>query len=320
MPIETRRFAVSLCALCAILAGAPAPARGWSAGTHVYAARHTDKKAGQVDANELCNRAFGANAVDLFNRDFTPAGQLLAGVLHDRGLLVPLLPYGGARTDAEVAFAYGFATHNDTWGTDSVAHYAGITFGRDQGYVIAKAATLAPELRALIGDELPFRDDQLLLVAHILVEYGVDFLLASVDPSVGPALVASTACPAPAGIDFLADALAPAFEPFVGAEAARSMVLGAAPRFLAELRGTGFALMLPPDQGIPLVAAANAAQAEGLLGLPPGALDPVRPMLAAIAEYGIWRGMQLCAPDFLDEIGAMIGRVNGQTSARGISP
>src|SRR5512138_1742306 len=148
---RSRRIWKSL-AVSAAVAGMPAAASAWAAGTHAYVAKHTDKKADQLDAVEWCNRVYGANATDLFNTDFTENGQKLAAAMHDRARLLPLVPWdvAKARNERARAFAFGMASHNDTWGTDSVAHYDGITFGRGEGYVVAKAKVLAPELAALL--------------------------------------------------------------------------------------------------------------------------------------------------------------------------
>ncbi len=318
---------VASLAACAALAGTPAAALAWAAGTHAYIALHTYKKAGHVDANELCNRVYGANASDLFNTDFTATGQQLAAVMHDRNRLVPLLPWAIAGTgNARArAFAYGMASHNDTWGTDAIAHYDGIGYGRDVGYVVAKALVLRDELRAALPPELALDDAQLLGVAHPLVEYGIDVLVAGVDPAVSPALMQATACwtpegEAPAQVELLLAALVPELGKDVGAAAAANEIGIALPELLADLYGSGYVLGFPPDVAVAMFAAATAARAEAFLGLPPGALDPIRPQLAALAAYGISRGMELCAPDLGDELDATIGRVNGRMSATGISP
>lgn len=309
---------VMLCATLAALAGVPAAAFAWAAGTHAYIAVHTAKKAGLTDASALCNRTYGANAVDMFNRVFTPEGKLLAAALHDPAGDGNVQPWHAAVTPAERAFGYGFASHNDAWGTDSIAHYTGITFGKDVGYIIAKAGLLREELRPLVQGALPMSEDQLLLVSHILVEYSVDLLLAESDPSVAPALMQSAACPGPAGVGLLVDALVPAFSAVVPPEVAEQMILTVEPQFRQGLYVNG-AVLGRPD-AIQLLAQGTAGQAEAFLGLPSGALDAVRDQLAAIAAYGIWRGKALCAPDVLDEIEATIGLVNGRMSAKGISP
>lgn len=322
-----RRVVTSL-AVCAAVAGVPAAALAWAAGTHAYIAKHTDKKAGQVDANELCNRIYGANATDLFNTTFTTNGRILADAMHDRDRLVPLLPWNLAQagSDRARAFAFGMASHNDTWGTDSIAHYSGITYGRGEGYVVAKALIVRDELKALLPPELGFTDGQLLTVAHTLVEYGIDVLVAGADPTVSADLMAATACWRPEGelpaqVALLLAALVPALAADVGGpDQAMQEIVNALPTFMGDMGGSGYVLGLPPDEAVAMFAEATAYRAEAFLGLPPGSLEPIRPQLEAVASYGIWRGVQLCAPDFMAELEATIGRVNGRMSAQRISP
>jgi hypothetical protein len=91
-------------------------------------------------------------------------------------------------------------------------------------------------------------------------------------------------------------------------------------QFLPELGATGFVLTLPREVAIQAIATATASRAENFLGLPPGALEPIRPQLVALCAGGIQGGILLTQDDFLDEIDATIGRVNGKMSSLGISP
>ncbi len=320
---KINRRAVALLAACAIVAGMPGAALAWAAGTHVYIAKNTTKKAGLTTPNEMCNRMFGSNAVDMFNTVFTEQGQRLADALHDPARLLPLAPWHMASGDVQVAFAYGFASHNNTWGTDSVAHYSGITFGKDQGYIIAKAQLLKEQLRPYIPPEIQplLSEDALLLVAHVLTEYGVDLQLAAVDPSLGYDVMSSTGCETPVPIAFIVGSLAPALASDAGGEIeASAAIVNALQHFVPELFATGYVLTLPRPIAIQAIAQSAAANAEGLLHLPPHALDPIRPQLVALCAAGIQGGMALTQDDFLDEIGATIGRVNGKMSSLGISP
>jgi hypothetical protein len=316
--------ALALCAAC-VFAGTPAAALAWAAGTHAYIAKHSDKKSDLVDANELCNRIYGANATDLFNTKFTGRGQELGKIMHDRSRLVPLAPWRFATGDRALAFAYGMASHNDTWGTDSIAHYAGVTFGREEGYVVAKAGLLAEELGALLQGTLDLPPEALLTVSHVLVEYGIDILVAQADPTISQHLMAATACWAPEGeppaqLLLLLESLVPELAKDVGEATATAEILEALPAFLSDLGGTGWVLGLPPPAAVDTMAAITAGRAESFLGLPPGYLDAIRPQLQQVAAYGISRGMALCAPDVMAELEATIGRVNGKMSSEGISP
>lgn len=312
---------LSTCAAFALLAGAPGAALAWAAGTHAYIAKQTTKKAGLTGANELCNRTFGANAVDMFNAVFTPEGQRLARAMHDRERLLPLEPWKAASGAVQVAFAYGMASHNDTWGTDSVAHYSGVTYGKEAGYVVAKAEILREQLRRYVPPGLPVSDDALLVVAHVLTEYAVDVQLAAVDPALGLELMGSAGCPDPVPAAFVVGALAPALAADAGSEmAAAAAIAGALQAFVPDLAATGYVLTLPRPVAIEAIASATAAKAEGFLGLPAGALEPIRSQLRDLCFAGIEGGILLTRDDFLGEIEATVGRTNGAMSSLGISP
>jgi hypothetical protein len=159
----------------------PGRAHSWDPATHAYIEEHFYKKQGQLDDGVLYNRIYGANAIDIFNNNFTSPYLEFAAYLHDTTQNNFLKVWEKAGTKAEKAFAYGFVGHNNTWGMDSTAHISGITYGRGEGYVIAKAHVLAvmlkPSLESQLGRELP--DDVVVNICHYLVESGVDFLVRS---------------------------------------------------------------------------------------------------------------------------------------------
>lgn len=307
-----RRLAAHL-ALVALALATPLLAHGWAAASHAYVAKHTDKMADKVDANALCNRIYGANAVDMFNLVFTPAGKAMAGALHDPATAVSALPYFVAANDVEKAFAFGFASHNEAWGTDRTSHWDGVTVGHGEGYVIAKAKLLADALRPrvlpLVGDEATLQ-----FVSHILVEHAVDLLVAGTEPSIGQDLMASTACPQPAGVEVLVRGLVPAYDKVLPPGVAEQMIRGVEPAWRSGLLTNGWALTQPNART--LLAFAIAEQARGFL---PGPLPPneaLVPLIDAALQYGMF----ITVADYKAELDATIGWVNGQMSARKITP
>ena len=323
---DARRFA-RLAAILAVAWGLPGAALGWAGGTHGYIARHTNFKAGLTSADELCNRIDGANAVDLFNLDFSQLGQKLADIVHGEGNATAATAWTVATampnpSDVDLAFAYGFSTHNDGWGTDSTAHWSGITQARDKGYVIAKAelfqASLPPEAVAYSG--IP--EALLPLVSHLMVEYAVDLLLADADPSLGAALAQSAACAVPADPAVLLGTLVPEVElilPQFGADAALApAVVGNAYGISHWLVGQlGGVLSLPTDE------LRHDAMAELLSQLAPTILGPggktpaeLKPVI--VQMLGLGKTITQC--DFMAEIDATIGRVNGKMNSLGIAP
>jgi hypothetical protein len=324
-----RNKLLALGALCTLVV--PGVALGWAAGTHAYIAKHTSKKGGLVTEGDMCRRVLGANGPDLFNSLFDDTPQQLALVLHTRDASANLAPWHSARTPDEQAFGYGFASHNDGWGTDSVSHFAGITYGKDDGYVVAKAAVLGDLLLPAIWPSFPFLPEDVARalsreVSHNFVEFAVDFLLAEADPGLGETLARSAACYDPVNDpDLLVDALGPWFapvlsdDPATGRAMAEAWIRAVEPRFVGGLGANGYVLSLPYDQGLQLIAHQTALQAADLLawkGLPAPPFDD----LVALITAGIEGARALCRPDFMDEIEATIGRVNGRLSAEGISP
>lgn len=321
---HTARKLWTLAALCA-LAAAPATALAWGAGTHAYIAAHTYKKSGLVGERDLCRRVLGSNGPDLFNYPFTDEVQALAGALHRRDPTANLAPYRAAASADEKALGFGFASHNNGWGTDSTAHFDGVTAGNTDGYVVAKAAILGDALLPAIWAQFPYLPEEVARalsreVSHQFVELAVDFLVAEADPSVGPDLAATAACYDPANDpDFLVRSLLPFLSEELPAPMAEAITRVLLPQFVAGLAANGQVLAVPLEYGLPAIAWATALQSASYLeykGLP---APPPEQLLPLILQ-GIQAGMELCRPDFMAELSATIGRVNGKMSSIGISP
>jgi hypothetical protein len=296
----------------------PFTAWGWAEASHAYMAKNTDKAAGRVSPNELCNRIYGSFAVDMFGYDFTIAGQTLHQVVHDRTMAVPAVPHDLAKTDAERAFAYGLASHNNVWGTDATAHVDGITLGNRNGYVIAKAEALA----GLIGGQvLPLvggDEEALLLVSHILVEYSIDLLVARADPAIGADLEAAASCEPAAGTKLLEDAWLPIFSHYLPEEVARATLLADEAAYRGWVAGYGMALQQPDAQQ--RVAGGVAAIAADFLGIPKELQPFYLPSLTTLIYGALDAGQMIVAPDVMGELDATIGRVNAELSTRKITP
>ena len=148
--VMKKSFAL-LWVLCLMLVLLPAAAFAWDWAAHAYIEEHFYKEQGQVDNEVLYNRIYGAAALDLFNNNFTMPYFAFFTYLHDRTQDNFLNVWENAVTRDERAFAYGFVGHNNTWGMDSTAHISGVTYGRGEGYVIAKAHELAAVLKEVTG-------------------------------------------------------------------------------------------------------------------------------------------------------------------------
>jgi hypothetical protein len=312
------RLAALACA-GALLLLAPAPAAAWNAATHAWLTRglHGGWQHGRCAERDLADLIYGANAFDLLNNDFTAEGQAAQQALHATAGDLFLSPWWAAEGRAEAAFALGFATHNNAWGADATAHVAGRTVPRHaEGWIIGKARALAPILDpALRANGLVLDEATLLLVSHILVEQAVDDLLVARDPTLPPLLLQTALARDPAVPGLLARALAPDLAPYFGsaAAAAERLVLDEA-LFRQATIAYGWALMQPDARA--LVAGGIGDQAEAFLGLPPGS----GPALVPLIDWAIGQAMTLCEPDYMDELRATRGWLQGRLLRHGLRP
>jgi hypothetical protein len=296
----------------------PLAAWGWAEGSHVYMAKQTDKAAGRVDANELCNRYYGSVAADLFAYDFSIEGQTMHAILHDPSMALPALPWAIAAGDADRAFAYGLASHNQAWGTDATAHIDGITGGNREGYVITKARLLAsiPQFRGAVLPLVGNDEETLLLVSHILVEYAIDLAVVRADPSIaGDMMAGAVGCRRPAAsAELMEKAWSPILANWLPVDVVKSKIGEADVKQRLWTAKYGFALQQPNAQQ--LVAGAVAEVASEFLRVPPEYL----PYLAALIDQSLTVGQALVAPDFQAELDATIGRVNAAMTTHKITP
>lgn len=312
-------FAI-LCA--AALTAAPRASLAWNAGTHAYVVSELQQKYDlPADPQLARDRIYGSSGPDVFNYGLVDPFPTLADYLHE----VPapdatLRLWDVARTTGDAglaAFAYGFVSHDEGFGADTSAHVRAITGGVKQGYVVAKAAILAAELRAILAQQgLDLPAAKVELGAHVLVEAAVDLLVqAQLDPSVGAKLLDAVDGANPEVGYLLAAAYRePLARYFAGGEAeAAATIVYVESQFRAIEHQYALALAgSRPDAFVPL-AQFNAGLAERLLGMPAAALYP-------LVAHGIGRGMQLVQDDFQREIFATIGWVNGNLASRGVSP
>lgn len=314
---------VSIICIVMLVVGLLSPAaHAWDPATHAYIESRLYKKQGLSDDAILYNRIYGSYMIDLFNNNFSPTYVSFANYLHDPAqdnfmklwnLAHPL------ESGPEKAFAYGFVSHNNSWGMDSTAHIYGRTFGRDSGYVWAKAEILAAILGPSLSDMgLPLPYDILRDISHYLVEAGVDFLVRGLDPSIGNKIF-TAAYTRSSGIP---DTLVSAYKTDLSA------LSGLPPDTIAEmirqsetekqmyLMGYGWALT--QENALDLVAQGLALQGIAYFeskGLP----APPQPLLEQVAQQGIMAAMWLCAGDIQDEISATTGWVNGRLSSEGVA-
>ncbi|WP_244085631.1 hypothetical protein [Desulforhabdus sp. TSK] len=296
----------------------PGKAQSWNPATHAYMEESLCRKIRQLDDGELHNRIYGANALDLFNNNFTATSLKFAAYLHDPTQDNFLKVWKAAGSKGEKAFAHGFVSHNNSWGMDSTGHLSGITLGRGEGYVIAKANVLASLLKPLLEEQLgPLSDAVVLDLCHHFIEVGVDFLVRRMDPCIGEKLMAAATYRTDEVPQLLATAFKADFSALAGIpeEDAAPLIVDAEGDFRPSLWLYGAALDLDAeDDALDLVSEGVAKVGAEYLGLPEG-WDRA---LAPTVKQGILVAIMLCSPDIKKELSATTERVNLNLSAHGI--
>ena len=187
MTTLVRLFAVALAGLVMT-----SEAFCWGNAAHTYFTKKLGQRIGTGNQHEM----YGAVSVDAFNLVFTNKGQILSAALH-AGPDAMMAHAVGCEMRAT---AFGAASHSESWGCDWTAHKHGLTFGQEDGYIIAKSYVLAPQIADVFIPLLdPYLDDpELTIVAtgigltfgHDLAETAVDLLIKRYDdPAVGARMV-----------------------------------------------------------------------------------------------------------------------------------
>jgi hypothetical protein len=315
--METRRSRIKLlvAALLSILVGFySSEAFPWGFATHAYIGDHLGKTSRFQNMQEI----YGGVAPDTFNYLFDsiiPYGTM-SMLTHQ--FFVEL--WDLSRRGLEKSLAYGFVSHNDVWGADSTAHHSGLTFGQNEGYVIAKARILGEILKqvpeyAALG--LP--DDVTLEISHELVEDGVDLLVKGIDPLVGQKLSSSALSRSPGLSGLLIKAYVGFMVQFgINRQSLTRLIIPAEREFRRKLIVYGHALMQDEATTVQLISEETAEIAAGFLKVYGITLPPDSDIVPLI-EFGIEQSIELCADDFAGEISATIDFVDQNLEAHGIS-
>ena len=310
-----------LTALVLILGLGASQAWAWGSATHTYINDRLNRQGlGQKNLGEM----YGGVAPDLFNYLFAPYQPYLYGQTHDDFLKV-WEAAGPGRSSVNRALAYGFVSHNDLWGADVTAHHKGLTYGKDEGYVITKAKAMSPILSTTLftslGIMLP--PAVALDLSHNFVEYGVDVLVKNLDAQVGAKMAGAALKRNPTFPALLVQAYGDEVAAALGlsSEKAAQLILAAEQSFRKTKIYEGQALMQDNDAAIALLSEELADFAQAYLAgfgvtLPP---EVGRADIVGLAEFGISQAMKLCVVDFEKELEATIAFVNEQLAKHGIA-
>ena len=289
------------------------PAFPWGSATHAY----IDGQLGKPVIFDKQER-YGGMGADAFNFMFaTPAiGAYLYNQTHTEFMKV----WDAARLPTGKALAFGFVSHNDVWGADMTAHHHGITFGQEEGYVIAKAEILKGMLNqnpAFAALGLP--DPVVMEIAHNFVEYGADILLKRKDPLIGQRIIMSAMVRSPEFPLLLVKAYGSGLATFAGiseSEAAQ-LITATEMEFRKTIVAYGQALMMDEATALQLLSEQMAAFATGFLAAY-GIVLPEGVDLVPLLRDGIGAAMLLCAGDYPGELAATVEEVKQQLKAHRI--
>ncbi len=274
---------------------------------HAHLADRLNKSGGARNLNEM----YGAMAPDMFNFRFD------LPVYGDGEIYFQLHYYWEnlwdlQKTGMEKALGYGFISHNDHWGADAIAHHAGITYGTDEGYVIAKARDLLAADPSLLW----FVDEPTALeLTHTFVEYGLEIISKRIDPKLGQKVTQAACCRSPRFPSMLTKAYAESLAPLFGNDpdlAGQTIVSNEAEfRFQTMLYGQ---LLMLDEPDLTWALSEQLAQFTDAYGieLPPG-VDPIE-----IIHGYLQRAVQLCEDDFEAELDATLEYLDAAMAAHDV--
>jgi hypothetical protein len=311
----------------AILLGTTNLAFGWGNATHTYYAKQLGVQFGPQNVNEM----YGAVLVDEFNLILNVPGQVMYDLSHH----YPMAMVAAAQHCDEKSAAFGFASHNDSWGADYTAHHHAITAG-DTGYAIIKgdqlAPTIAPILIQILTSANPPVPEPLAealayglapALGHDLSETAVDLMIKRrEDPLVGFQMVLAAQLRSREIPALLCNAYAQTLSDYAGIslDSARSFIVATEGAYRQQMLQYGAAFTLPENRTIQALAQMNAMTAEGYLEF--FAADAGFPtdvtVTAAIAEPMIRAAMAAVQTDYRREVMATLAQVGHELQEHGV--
>jgi len=262
------RKKTNLLVLLALLLLIPAYVFAWGYATHAYFADHLGKSWGYLNLKEM----YGSMAPDMFNPfSGSPYFNYLRLQTHEQFDKV----VSHARTKGLKAFAYGFISHNDIWGTDFTAHHDGRTTP-GIGYVIAQINALAPAFQdsieqVLLDNNIDSEQAKEIAakfapsVAHGLVEVAVDILVKrNEDSKIGKKILQAAQFRSPAVPPLLVAAYAADFaqEFNLNLVVATATIVGAEKAFKEFISYYGFIFTKKESEMLRLLSFYGAELAE----------------------------------------------------------
>lgn len=296
----------------------PNLAFGWGSATHAYLAKELGHEPGVMNLQEM----YGSVLPDMFNLMFGYEHQdYLWNETHYQFMKV----VEEAKSDESMAFAYGFASHNEDWGADRTAHISSITVNPEEGYVITKKKILAPQLRLgimlfLNANGITYTPELLeefaLRIADSAVESAVDLLVSqNEDVHIGRRMQVAAKLRSP----FVPMLLSRAYAKDFAGEA--GIIVEEAILIIVETENTFkeymelYGEILAQENAIDLMAEQGAQLAEQMLEEEYGITVEVP---SGLMKTGLLAAIDVVKDDYSEELAATLDYVEEQLDSHGV--
>ena len=292
------------------------PALSWEKGTHLYIADKLKKQGGMNPSN--LDEMYGAMAPDIFNYVFDLPAEVYAW-LYDQTHHQYIKMWKAVKWGYEKPLAFGFVSHNDTWGADRTAHHLALTTGLTEGYIITKANMLVAAmdwgaLEAVVG---PIAADVRLEVCHNIVEAAGDVVLKRYYPRLGQNLVAAGSRSDKRFRALFLKAWLPGLTALLGSESAAQDVLLNGESAFRTYQVVMYGWLLQQSEDV--VVDGIAAQFNSLVGgylASKGIVVPPGTDLTVFIHDTLVGAIGLIESDYMLEVDATVNYVRAQMKAR----
>ncbi|HUU20794.1 MAG TPA: hypothetical protein VMW72_26850 [Sedimentisphaerales bacterium] len=296
----------------------PNLAFGWGAATHAFLAKELGHEPGVMNLQEM----YGAVVPDMFNLMFGYEHQdYLWTETHYQFMKV----VNEAKSDESMAFAYGFASHNEDWGADLTAHISSVTVNPEEGYVVTKMKILAPQLRLgimlfLNANGIAYTpellDELALVISDSAIESAIDLLVSQdEDTQIGMRMQVAAKLRSPFVPMLLSRAYAKEFAGEAGTivEEAILMIVETEETFkeYMELYGE----ILTQENAVDLMAEQGAQLAELMLEERYGIIVEVP---SELMKTGLLAAIDVVKNDYSEELAATLVFVEEQLESHGV--
>ncbi len=286
----------------------------WGSATHAFMARAI----GRWNIYPNYQEMYGLMSPDLFNYNFDLAGDqglraFTHGIPGQEGFMAV---WEKARwVDNQKSLALGFVAHNNLWGADSTAHRRALTVtppadfpgNLEPGYIIIKAQALNSDptmdnyLRNLgLFNDNPEHFALRMEMCHQLVECAGDLIIRRLDSRIGEKIIVAAVTRSRSFPELLIRA-------FDNPEYNR-IIRENEWRFRRTMIQYG-AVLTRPEPEVFMALAEEMAELGGEYLKKIAGIEILPDRALEITRYGIRKAIELCAPDYVNEVKKTIEQV-----------